>query len=958
MASCTDTTIDQYIKSILKQNDNEIQSIKDHIKGNIIKYEDKKELIKHIVLTYSPENIVKLLGTPCEEISLKQPNHEIDETNRRAIEIITTKHKKVTGVLARVTGKLTNQNLTNIKDIYDEAVKIYEAKKVAIREAFRLAKTAKAPPQVSKWYMRSDNTGDEWFEKADDNTKVVWELPEGGIVIEDTAKVQANAKAREKTNANAREKANANAKAKAKANAQAAEKAQANANAKAKAKAEAEAEAEAQREAQAQAAAEAQAKAKAKAKAKAQAEASIQKKQGNLQSVEARLAEMTEKRKQLEREAAAAQIVANEHKSAAQIATEKRKLVEQVEQKGRDGQTQLMRYLNNAGLTSTTETRKMNIKEATDLINDPRLSDTINKALNIIDNNGQTPLMLAAKYGFKDIVNLILTKSTNIDTQDIKGNTALMLASLAIDKMSIEIVNTLIEKGANIQLRNNNGNTALMCACSRGHLDIATIFIHKGDDLSLVNNKGNTALMLFVTDTKTSNIDIFLNSTNLESWINTKNKDGESALTLAIENNNSNFEKILNESDINTKITREYVDKSLLYIAAEHNNINALKILLKMGKDPNEYNKYYNSTYTPLIIAAKKGYVDIVETLLAKGANPMCKDKGNDIITIVTNEISEYIKSETISIEKACIEWNNIKDEVFTPSSKDINGNISENVKQQLIIKRDKKDKNSFDFRKKYNKEICETANARDLKKEANDIYIPVLEAIKKSVAGLGDKIHITPGKCHAPMSKDSAHSIAAVEQGKVAALKEVEQKKVKSLREIGTIINTIDTNIVNLLNIIYNKKIDNRRQLQEQDFKSSITTGIDKEINFGKPSLKKEFTELKDKLTSLEKLKEYINENDMDDTFKYTELVIRLGKQLVDIIDEELMSRERGEQIAKVIHASHREHGAQAINKSRKARAKAAAEAAAEAKSKTRKWYKFWGGTRKLRKNKTRRLR
>ena len=91
-----------------------------------------------------------------------------------------------------------------------------------------------------------------------------------------------------------------------------------------------------------------------------------------------------------------------------------------------------------------------------------------------------------------------------------------------------------------------------------------------------------------------------------------------------------------------------------------------------------------------------------------------------------------------------------------------------------------------------------------------------------------------------------------------------------------------------------------------------------------------------------------------MDDTFKYTELVIRLGKQLVNIIDEESMRRERGKQIAKVIYASHRPHGAKAINNTRKAKAKAAAEA----KAKTRKWYKFWGGTRKLRKNKTRRLR
>lgn len=77
------------------------------------------------------------------------------------------------------------------------------------------------------------------------------------------------------------------------------------------------------------------------------------------------------------------------------------------------------------------------------------------------NSNRQTPLMVAAKLGYGDIVRLLMTLGSKNDYKDVDGNTALHLAVL--NKYE-EIALYLINSEANIDITNNENLTALKIA--------------------------------------------------------------------------------------------------------------------------------------------------------------------------------------------------------------------------------------------------------------------------------------------------------------------------------------------------------------------------------------------------------------------------------------------------------------------------------------------------------------
>jgi hypothetical protein len=114
---------------------------------------------------------------------------------------------------------------------------------------------------------------------------------------------------------------------------------------------------------------------------------------------------------------------------------------------------------------------------------------------NIIDNYGDTALMLASSEGHNDIVNTLLRHDANPNIQNIYGWTALIYASL--DGHS-EIVKMLLDNDADPNIITNEGNTVLMQASRRrrGYIDIVRMLLDNGADPNIRNNSGDTALMM------------------------------------------------------------------------------------------------------------------------------------------------------------------------------------------------------------------------------------------------------------------------------------------------------------------------------------------------------------------------------------------------------------------------------------------------------------------------------
>lgn len=125
-----------------------------------------------------------------------------------------------------------------------------------------------------------------------------------------------------------------------------------------------------------------------------------------------------------------------------------------------------------------------------------RVKDLIEKGadINSSDNDGNTPVHLAAKEGNLDVVKyLIEVKEVDLNAKDNNGNTPLHLAT---GEGRLDVVKYLIdEKKADFNVKNDDGWTPLHCAAEKGKLDVVKCLIdEKKADFNVKDNYGQTPL--------------------------------------------------------------------------------------------------------------------------------------------------------------------------------------------------------------------------------------------------------------------------------------------------------------------------------------------------------------------------------------------------------------------------------------------------------------------------------
>lgn len=81
------------------------------------------------------------------------------------------------------------------------------------------------------------------------------------------------------------------------------------------------------------------------------------------------------------------------------------------------------------------------------------------------DENGNTPLILAAATGQHDMVSVLIDMGANVNLQNNAGETALMQSFVRED---VQTINKLVKSGAKVEIKNNEGKM-LMNMASSGH---------------------------------------------------------------------------------------------------------------------------------------------------------------------------------------------------------------------------------------------------------------------------------------------------------------------------------------------------------------------------------------------------------------------------------------------------------------------------------------------------------
>ena len=92
-----------------------------------------------------------------------------------------------------------------------------------------------------------------------------------------------------------------------------------------------------------------------------------------------------------------------------------------------------------------------------------KIKSMLNKEINIktliksVDKENNTALILASKFGYNEIVKILIENGADVNFRNNDNSTALIEAS----SFYYEVVKLLIENGADINAKDNEGKTAL-----------------------------------------------------------------------------------------------------------------------------------------------------------------------------------------------------------------------------------------------------------------------------------------------------------------------------------------------------------------------------------------------------------------------------------------------------------------------------------------------------------------
>lgn len=109
--------------------------------------------------------------------------------------------------------------------------------------------------------------------------------------------------------------------------------------------------------------------------------------------------------------------------------------------------------------------------------------------INLMNENGQTPLGEASRWGNIDIVKYLISKGANVNLRN--GDLGVTSLMLALENNSLEIVKYLVDHGAKVDHINEAGETALILASRKGYLDIVKFLVSRGANINAVARKGS-----------------------------------------------------------------------------------------------------------------------------------------------------------------------------------------------------------------------------------------------------------------------------------------------------------------------------------------------------------------------------------------------------------------------------------------------------------------------------------
>ena len=205
--------------------------------------------------------------------------------------------------------------------------------------------------------------------------------------------------------------------------------------------------------------------------------------------------------------------------------------------------------------------------------------------MSIVDNSGWNSLHFASQGVDPDMIDLIASHVADIDSLASEAFTPLMVAS---DNGRLQAVKYLLKSGADLSLKDGNGWKPVHHAARGGNPAVIELFLCEVEEIDLRANRGETPLMIAGYYGNLQAVKYFLEKGADPSL---KDKKGWNSL----------------------------------HHASRGVNPDVIELFLRCMAD-DAIDSMTDQWYTPLMIAAGNGRLQIVEFLMRKNACPYARD--------------------------------------------------------------------------------------------------------------------------------------------------------------------------------------------------------------------------------------------------------------------------------------------------------------------------------------------
>ncbi|KAJ3109172.1 hypothetical protein HDU97_008571 [Phlyctochytrium planicorne] len=243
------------------------------------------------------------------------------------------------------------------------------------------------------------------------------------------------------------------------------------------------------------------------------------------------------------------------------------------------------------------------------------------------EKSGQTPLLVAARHGYLEIVKTLVEHGAKVDDAHDYGFTPLFAACLY---GHVAVVKYLLEQGADVNLTKKFGTTPLAAACRNESMEVIEALLAKGPNVDQVGQKGSGK---DGTCRARSPLWISCALGNLKvaqklikeygAKVDAPDFVGLTPFAIACANLHLEVaEFLLKHKEVTVNSTTN-AGKTPLWTASCNGRISVVKFLLKHGAD---YELPDTEGITPLGIATENGHKDVTLELVTAGAPILIRD--------------------------------------------------------------------------------------------------------------------------------------------------------------------------------------------------------------------------------------------------------------------------------------------------------------------------------------------